>query len=101
MIQPMCMSFHTTMSLQFHDVETYLSQRSAFIQADRALRRENGRLGVLTEKEKQGDAIIRQIRKDEESSVWAKDYDGIPHPFPGMEFLTGARLCCLPDELAR
>lgn len=70
-------------------LQDYRVKRDAFIHDDRSLRRENVRLAALSVKEKQADEIIRRIRTVEETKVWKQDYADVPHPFPGMEFLTG------------
>ncbi|KAF8643782.1 hypothetical protein AX16_008801 [Volvariella volvacea WC 439] len=68
-------------------VAAYNAQRAALIQDDRLLRRENR--SVPSQLEKEADAIVRRIRAHEAASIWSAEYEGIPHPFPGMEFLTG------------
>ncbi|KAI0311600.1 adenosine deaminase-like growth [Amylostereum chailletii] len=64
----------------------YMARRSALIQEDRSLRRENALLTTLTDAEKRADGIVRKIREDEANTVW-KD-ENIPNVFPGMGFLT-------------
>lgn len=73
-------------------LQDYHAKRTAFIQDDRSLRRENVRLSACSVKEKQADEIIRHIRTVEETKVWKQEYADVPHPFPGMEFLTGKLL---------
>lgn len=67
----------------------YHKRRAALIDEDRSLRREyihaKSRSGV----EAKADAIVRQIRQTEAETIWQEDNPSIPHPFPGMEFLTG------------
>lgn len=77
------------MSSTSQALQDYLAERDVFIQQDRSLRRENSRLATLSAKEKKADEIIRNIRAIEEVKVWKQDYPDVPHPFPGMEFLTG------------
>ena len=48
--------------------------------------------GQLSELEIQADRVIRDIRAAEAASIWNREYEGIPHPFPGMEFLTGIKI---------
>jgi adenosine deaminase CECR1 len=43
----------------------------------------------LTSSEIKADQVVRKIRAAEAKSIWGADYDSVPHPFPGMEFLTG------------
>jgi adenosine deaminase CECR1 len=43
----------------------------------------------MTATEKKAEEIVRRLRKEEEDTIWSVPYEDIPHPFPGMEFLTG------------
>ncbi|KAF9532145.1 hypothetical protein CPB83DRAFT_659430 [Crepidotus variabilis] len=74
--------------------QEYQAQREAFIKDDRSLRREflPANLNLRTSKEAEADRIVREIRALEEKTIWREDYTDIPHPFPGMEFLTGKRI---------
>ncbi|KAF7338110.1 Brix domain-containing protein [Mycena venus] len=76
------------MSSQFTDFAHYKQERAALIDHDRSLRRDNSESKVSPAEEK-ADAILRSLRGLENSSVWGADHEGVPHPFPGMEFLTG------------
>ena len=69
----------------------YQSLRSALIDEDRSLRREflPSNMNLRTDKEIEADRIVRRIRALEAETIWKQDYPSIPHPFPGMEFLTG------------
>jgi adenosine deaminase CECR1 len=67
----------------------YEAQRASLIDEDRSLRREFLRTGLYSDKEKEADKILRAIRASEAASIWNEEYPSIPHPFPGMEFLTG------------
>lgn len=67
----------------------YHAIRVALIGEDRFLRRDYTWAGSLTSAEMKADKIVREIRAAEATSTWNADYDSIPHPFPGMEFLTG------------
>ncbi|KAJ6502309.1 hypothetical protein C8R45DRAFT_1060609 [Mycena sanguinolenta] len=78
-------------SPQFADVAHYKQERAALIDHDRSLRRDNSESKV-SPSEANADAIIRQLRDVENQSVWAAEHEGVPHPFPGMEFLTGRRI---------
>jgi adenosine deaminase CECR1 len=42
--------------------------------------------------ESEADQIVRRVRADEAVSVWSVQQDEVPHPFPGMEFLTGRNI---------
>lgn len=69
----------------------YLSLRSALIDEDRSSRREflSSNVNLRTDKEIEADGIVRRIRALEAETIWRQDYPSVPHPFPGMEFLTG------------
>jgi adenosine deaminase CECR1 len=71
------------------ELEKYHKAREALIQDDLALRRENSAPVPFSDDSAKADAVLRRIRQEEADAVWAKDYASIPHPFPGMEFLTG------------
>jgi adenosine deaminase CECR1 len=71
------------------DVEEYMKQRNALIQDDRKLRREYNTTRLRSSLEVKADVIIRKIRAKEAATIWTEDHLDIPHPFPGMEFLTG------------
>lgn len=70
-------------------IEAYKAARAALIDADRSLRRDRQE---RTEAEVRAERIVRAIRTEEASTIWNQEHALIPHPFPGMEFLTG-RLC--------
>jgi adenosine deaminase CECR1 len=74
------------------DTEEYLKQRNALIQDDRKLRREYNTARHRSPLEVKADEIIREIRAKEAASIWTEDHLDVPHPFPGMEFLTGKYL---------
>jgi adenosine deaminase CECR1 len=74
------------------DIDVYLTNRAQLIQEDRALRVDRVKLDSLTDAESKADSIIRGIRQEEAISVWAAEHPEIPHPFPGMEFLTARSL---------
>ncbi|TFK42361.1 hypothetical protein BDQ12DRAFT_676083 [Crucibulum laeve] len=67
----------------------YHAKRYELIQEDRALRRELKGSALRTDVELKADEVIRRIRAEEAESIWKEEYTSIPHPFPGMEFLTG------------
>jgi len=68
----------------------YESQRASLIDEDRSLRREfSVYTSLKSDKEVEADRIVRKIRALEAETIWKDDYPNIPHPFPGMEFLTG------------
>lgn len=67
----------------------YQAQRVALIKQDRALRPDHSNADKYTTAELKADDLLRKLRAAEASSVWASEHENIPHPFPGMEFLTG------------
>jgi len=68
----------------------YESQRASLIDEDRSLRREFSVYASLkSDKEVEADTIVRKIRALEAETIWKDDHPNVPHPFPGMEFLTG------------
>ncbi|TFK76212.1 adenosine deaminase-like growth [Pluteus cervinus] len=69
-------------------LEQYKAQRASLIEQDYLLRRD--RLpSEVSDLESEADAVIRRIRTEEAESIWSASHESIPHPFPGMEFLTG------------
>ncbi|KAK7033986.1 hypothetical protein VNI00_012415 [Paramarasmius palmivorus] len=70
------------------DLAQYNLKRDELIRADRASRLDHLRASLLPA-EQEADQVIRRIRAIEANSIWTADYPSIPHPFPGMEFLTG------------
>ena len=70
-------------------IADYEAQRALLIDDDRSLRREFLRIELRSDKEKEADNILRAIRASEAATIWKEDHPSIPHPFPGMEFLTG------------
>lgn len=71
------------------DISDYQMQRASLIDEDRSLRREFLSSHLRSAKEIEADKIVRKIRALEAETIWKQDYPSIPHPFPGMEFLTG------------
>ncbi|KZT26489.1 Metallo-dependent hydrolase [Neolentinus lepideus HHB14362 ss-1] len=69
-------------------VDQYFANREGFINDERSLRREHARLSALSEAEARADRVVRQIRATEAQTIWSAENDAVPHPFPGMEFLT-------------
>ncbi|KAF7359717.1 Adenosine deaminase CECR1-A [Mycena venus] len=76
------------MSSQFTDFTHYKQERTALIDHDRSLRRDNSESKV-SPAEARADAILRALREKENSCVWGADHEDVLHPFPGMGFLTG------------
>jgi hypothetical protein len=70
-------------------LDEYHRKRTELIVDDRALRIDVVNGDRFSEKSRQADAILRRIREDEAKSIWAVEHEEVPHPFPGMEFLTG------------
>lgn len=73
----------------------YHARRRTLIDADLSLRREYLTSHLRSAKEVEADTILRDIRVLEASTIWTADYPSIPHPFPGMEFLTGVSISLL------
>jgi adenosine deaminase CECR1 len=66
----------------------YNKEREELIRQDRALRVDSVKLDNLTAAEAKAECIVRAIRAEEAMSVWDAETEAVPHPFPGMEFLT-------------
>ena len=77
----------TCRHISMPSLSDYQAERNALIEADRALRVDHVR--PSTSLERQADQIVRRIRAGDAESVWSVQQDEVPHPFPGMEFLTG------------
>ncbi|KAG8974155.1 hypothetical protein FRB93_001409, partial [Tulasnella sp. JGI-2019a] len=87
-------------ALELSDDESiYRAQREALIAEDRSLRFDhqvkytaalgaNGNTDTLT----RADEIIRNLREEEEETVWSKVMDDVPQIFPGMRFLTAKKI---------
>jgi len=71
------------------DPTDYQMQRASFIDEGTSLRREFLSAHLRSVKEIDADRIVRKIRALEAETIWKQDHPTIPHPFPGMEFLTG------------
>ncbi|KAF5389871.1 hypothetical protein D9757_003578 [Collybiopsis confluens] len=84
--------------MSFSSLSDYQTRRQDLILADRALRADH-KTGQLSELEAQADKVIRDLRAAEAESIWSREYEGIPHPFPGMEFLTGKRSIIVQTKL--
>jgi adenosine deaminase CECR1 len=74
-------------SMSTPELAAYQEARAALIHEDRYLRRD-GHI-KRSDVEVKADQIIRDIRTAEASTIWMQEHESIPHPFPGMEFLTG------------
>ncbi|XP_006457908.1 hypothetical protein AGABI2DRAFT_176461 [Agaricus bisporus var. bisporus H97] len=70
----------------------YFEERAKLIGMDRALRRDSSYIQSRSALEKEADEIVRRIRAEETESIWKEDHLDVPHPFPGMEFLTGKKI---------
>ncbi|KAJ7940406.1 hypothetical protein B0H13DRAFT_1937950 [Mycena leptocephala] len=75
-------------STQYASLTEYNDQRTTLIEHDRSLRVDSSSCKV-SPSEAKADAIVRELRTLENISIWGTDHEGVPHPFPGMEFLTG------------
>ncbi|KAF5373694.1 hypothetical protein D9758_000760 [Tetrapyrgos nigripes] len=71
-----------------HEVAEYKKRRDELITQDRALRADHSR-EPLSPAEALAEEVIRKLKTTEAATLWSADYPSIPHPFPGMEFLTG------------
>lgn len=67
----------------------YLQNRVNLINEDRALRIDRDITKQFSSAELRADRVVRAIRAKEAETVWGVEHDDVPHPFPGMEFLTG------------
>ncbi|KAJ6597115.1 hypothetical protein DFH09DRAFT_1258787 [Mycena vulgaris] len=74
-------------SAQYADFTQYKEQRAALINLDRSLRPDHST--QVSAAEAKADKIVRELRASEAISIWGVEHEGVPHPFPGMEFLTG------------
>ncbi|OAX42024.1 adenosine deaminase-related growth [Rhizopogon vinicolor AM-OR11-026] len=73
-------------------LDEYHRERAQLIADDRALRIDTVNGERFSENARRADEIVRRIRKEEAKSIWAVDHNEVPHPFPGMEFLTGKNI---------
>lgn len=70
-------------------LDKYHRERAQLIADDRAFRIDAVNGDRFSDTARRADEIVRRIRKEEAKSIWAVEHDEVPHPFPGMEFLTG------------
>ncbi|KAJ7064832.1 hypothetical protein C8F01DRAFT_983765 [Mycena amicta] len=70
-----------------HVFERYKADRAALIELDRSLRIDHAQ--VLSDLEVKAVRIVRDLRARDAAEVWQAEHPDVPHPFPGMEFLTG------------
>lgn len=70
-------------------LDDYLRDRINVINEDRALRTDCDITKRFSSAELQADQVVRAIRIQEAETIWGVEHDDVPHPFPGMEFLTG------------
>ncbi len=87
------------MTSPFASAEDYLKSRDALITEDRSLRRDHQAASIRSSLEIKADEIVRKIRAEEASTIWKEDHPEIPHPFPGMEFLTGEQMYSTRKEM--
>ncbi|KAJ7085837.1 hypothetical protein B0H15DRAFT_887607 [Mycena belliarum] len=73
--------------MPFKDFAQYKDRRSALIESDRTLRPDHST--AVSAAEAKADKMVRELRALEATTIWAAEHAGVPHPFPGMEFLTG------------
>jgi len=70
-------------------LDDYLRDRINLINEDRALRTDCNAKKHFSPAELRADRVVRTIRNQEAETIWGVEHDDVPHPFPGMEFLTG------------
>jgi len=70
-------------------LDEYQRERAQLVADDRSLRIDVINGERFSDTARQADEIVRRIRQEEAKSIWAVEHDEVPHPFPGMEFLTG------------
>lgn len=75
--------------MSFSNLTAYQSAREDLIASDRSFRRDSKTKSLRSAIEIKADAVVRRIRKAEAASIWTQENPEVPHPFPGMEFLTG------------
>ena len=69
--------------------EVYMSSRAQLLTEERSRRRDFNYKANHSPAERQAEAVIRRIRREEADTIWSAKHEDIPHVFPGMEFLTG------------
>jgi adenosine deaminase CECR1 len=69
------------------DLAEYQERRAALISDDRSYRRDLQ--ATISSAEVKAEQVVRDIRALEASTIWKQEHASVPHPFPGMEFLTG------------
>jgi adenosine deaminase CECR1 len=74
-------------------LDDYHARRDALMREDRSLRRENAL--VASDDTRRADAVLRAIRAREAETIWKDEGVSARNTFPGMGFLTGARLAAL------
>ncbi|KAG2034825.1 hypothetical protein BDR03DRAFT_583480 [Suillus americanus] len=74
----------------------YLQRREKLITEDRALRIDHVRANYTTA-ELKADEVVRSIRAREAITVWGINYEHVPHPYPGMEFLNAKDIILQTD----
>ncbi|KAJ7709654.1 adenosine deaminase-related growth [Mycena rosella] len=74
-------------STQFTDFARYKEQRAALISSNlnRSLRPDHS--VTVSAAEAKADKFVRELRAA--ISIWGTEHEGVPIPFPGMQFLTG------------
>lgn len=70
-------------------IDDYLQDRTNLINEDRALRTDCDIAKHFSSAELRADRVVRAIRAKEAQTLWGVEHEDVPHPFPGMEFLTG------------
>ncbi|KAF8511122.1 hypothetical protein BU17DRAFT_54841 [Hysterangium stoloniferum] len=70
-------------------LEAYMASRADLLTKERSLRRDHIYKANMSATEAKAEEIVRRLRKEEADTIWSAINEDIPHPFPGMEFLTG------------
>ncbi|KAN0077187.1 hypothetical protein V8E55_011042 [Tylopilus felleus] len=73
-------------------LDNYLRDRINLINEDRALRTDHDITRHISSTELRADRVVRAIRSKDAETLWGVEHDDVPHPFPGMEFLTGRKI---------
>ncbi|KAI9571443.1 hypothetical protein HD554DRAFT_2076160 [Boletus coccyginus] len=73
-------------------LDDYLRDRINLINEDRALRTDCDVKKHFPPAELRADRVVRTLRSQEAETIWGVEHDDVPHPFPGMEFLTGKKI---------
>ncbi|KAF8590054.1 adenosine deaminase-related growth [Ramaria rubella] len=73
-------------------LDAYMTSRAELLATERSLRRDFAYKANISASEERAEAIIRRLRLEEANTIWGDKHEDIPHPFPGMEFLTARKI---------